>query len=89
MAYNHLTISELSFIQNFGNQGTKAYIVAKSLKRSAKTIYRVYRFLEDGHSIAEYHENYKANKARAGRKPIILHQRKSCFRLDSRYYHRT
>lgn len=72
MTYNHLTISELSFIQNFWNQGTKAYIVAKSLKRSAETIYRVYRFLEAGHSIAEYHENYKANKARAGRKPIIL-----------------
>lgn len=45
MTYNHLTISELSFIQNFWNQGVKAYIVAKTLKRSAETIYRVFRFL--------------------------------------------
>ncbi|TGY50330.1 IS30 family transposase, partial [Ligilactobacillus murinus] len=45
MTYNHLTISELSFIQNFWNQGVKAYIAAKTLKRSAETIYRVYRFL--------------------------------------------
>ena len=48
MTYNHLTISELSFIQNFWNQGVKAYIVAKTLKRSAETIYRVFRFLDAG-----------------------------------------
>ncbi len=55
MTYNHLTISELSFIQNFWNQGVKAYIVAKTLKRSAETIYRVYRFLDAGNSISEYY----------------------------------
>ena len=49
MTYNHLTISELSFIQNFWNQGVKAYIIAKTLKRSAETIYRVYRFLDALH----------------------------------------
>ena len=58
MTYNHLTISELSFIQNFWNQGVKAYIVAKTLKHSAETIYRVYRFLDAGNSISEYYENY-------------------------------
>lgn len=72
MTYNHLTISELSFIQNFWNQGTKAYVAAKSLKRSAETIYRVYRFLDAGNSISEYYETYKANKSKAGRKPITL-----------------
>lgn len=72
MTYNHLTISELSFIQNFWNQGIKAYKAAKALKRSAETIYRVYRFLDAGNSITEYYETYKANKAKAGRKPIIL-----------------
>ena len=32
MTYNHLTISELSFIQNFWNRGVKAYIVSKNLR---------------------------------------------------------
>ncbi len=72
MTYNHLTISELSFIQNFWNQGVKAYIVAKTLKRSAETIYRVYRFLDAGNSISEYYENYRANKSKSGRKLIVL-----------------
>ena len=72
MTYNHLTISELSFIQNFWNQGVKTYIVAKTLKRSAETIYRVFRFLDAGYSISEYYENYRANKSRSGRKPIVL-----------------
>ena len=72
MTYNHLTISELSFIQNFWNQGVKAYIVAKTLKRSAETIYRVFRFLDAGYSISEYYENYRANKYKSGRKPIVL-----------------
>lgn len=69
MTYEYPTISELSFIRIFGDQGTKAYIAAKSLKRSAKTIYRS---LDAGHSITEYHENYKANKSKADRKPITL-----------------
>ena len=72
MTYNHLTISELSFIQNFWNQGVKAYIVAKTLKRSAETIYRVYRFLDARNSISEYYENYRANKSKSGRKLIVL-----------------
>ncbi|MBF0832618.1 IS30 family transposase, partial [Lactobacillus murinus] len=72
MTYNHLTISELSFIQNFWNQGVKAYIVAKTLKRSAETIYRVFRFLDAGNSISEYYENYRTNKAKSERKPIVL-----------------
>ena len=32
MTYNHFTISELSFIQNFWNRGVKAYIVSKNLR---------------------------------------------------------
>nr|WP_225428167.1 hypothetical protein [Ligilactobacillus murinus] len=72
MTYNHLTISELSFIQNFWNQGVKAYIVAKTLKRSAETIYRVFRFLDAGNSLYEYYENYRTNKAKSERKPIVL-----------------
>lgn len=64
MTYNHLNISELSFIQNLGSQGTKAYIATKTLKRSAKTIYR---FLDTGKTISEYYENYQVNKANSGR----------------------
>ncbi len=72
MTYNHLIISELSFIQNFWSQGIKAYIAAKALKRSAETIYRVYRFLDTGKTISEYYENYQANKAKSGRKSLVL-----------------
>ncbi|NEF95102.1 IS30 family transposase [Ligilactobacillus murinus] len=72
MTYNHLIISELSFIQNFWHQGVKAYIVAKTLKRSAETIYSVFRFSDAGYSISEYYENYRTNKAKSGRKPIVL-----------------
>ena len=50
----------------------KAYIIAKTPKRSAETIYRVFRFLDAGYSISEYYENYRANKSRSGRKPIVL-----------------
>ena len=72
MTYNHLIISELSFVQKFWNRGVKAYIVAKTLKHSAETIYRVHRFLDAGNLISEYYEKYWANKARSGRIHIVL-----------------
>ncbi len=53
MTYKHLTTRELTLIADFWHQGTKAYKVAKLLKRSQETIYRVYRFLNDGKTIEQ------------------------------------
>lgn len=51
MTYKHLNTQELTFI-SFLKQGTKAYLAARALRRSAETIYRVYRFLNQ--------ENYRS-----------------------------
>ncbi|MBU5284336.1 IS30 family transposase, partial [Limosilactobacillus reuteri] len=51
MTYKHLTTRELTLIADFWYQGTKAYRAAKLLQRSQETIYRVYRFLNDGKTI--------------------------------------
>ena len=72
MTYKHLTTRELTLIANFWHQGTKAYQAAKLLNRSQETIYRVYRFLDSGKTIAQYLKAYQRNKHRCGRKPMTL-----------------
>ena len=72
MTYKHLTTSELTLIADFWHQGTKAYRVAKLLQRSQETIYRVYRFLNDGKTIAQYLQTYQRHKHRCGRKQTQL-----------------
>src|SRR5699024_5747 len=72
MAYKHLTTRELTHIANFWQQGTKAYQRAELLKRSQETIYRVYRFLDSGKTIAQYLKAYQRNKQRCGRKQAQL-----------------
>ena len=68
MTYKYLTTRELTLIANFWQQGTKAYQAVKLLKRSQETIYRVYRFLDSGKTIAQYLKAYQRNKQRCGRK---------------------
>lgn len=58
MTYKHLNTQELTFIYHFWKQGTKAYLAARALRRSAETIYRVYRFLNQGKTIVQYQEHY-------------------------------
>ena len=72
MTYHHLTIDELTMIANFRDQGVKAYRAAKLLHRSLETVYRVYRFLAAGHTLQEYYQHYRENKAHCGRKAIQL-----------------
>ncbi len=72
MTYKHLTTSELTLIADFWHQGTKAYRVAKLLQRSQETIYRLYRFLNDGKTIAQYLQTYQRHKRRCGRKQTQL-----------------
>ncbi|QLQ61665.1 hypothetical protein HHK02_11180 [Limosilactobacillus reuteri] len=59
-------------IANFRDQGVKAYRAAKLLHRSLETVYRVYRFLAAGHTLQEYYQHYRENKAHCGRKAIQL-----------------
>ena len=72
MTYKHLTTRELTLIADFWYQGTKAYRAAKLLQRSQETIYRVYRFLNDGKTIDQYLQTYQRHKRRCGRKQIQL-----------------
>ena len=72
MTYHHLTIDELTMIANFRDQGVKAYRAAKLLHRGLETVYRVYRFLAAGHTLQEYYQHYRENKAHCGRKAIQL-----------------
>ncbi len=68
MTYKHLTTRELTLIADFWYQGIKAYRAAKLLQRSQETIYRVYRFLNDGKTIDQYLQTYQRHKRRCGRK---------------------
>ena len=72
MTYKHLTTRELTLIADFYYQGTKAYQVAKILKRSQETIYRIYRFLDSGKNIEQYLSRYQRNKQRCSRKQAKL-----------------
>jgi len=72
MTYKHLSTTELTTIYAFWKNGEKAYKVSQHLRRSKQTIYHVYHALEDGLSVVDYQERYIKNKAKCGRKRIIL-----------------
>ena len=72
MTYTHLTIDELTTIYSFWRNGEKAYYVAHALRRSAETVYRIYRFLNTGDTISDYQRSYRTHKHHCGRKPIQL-----------------
>src|SRR5699024_10318525 len=66
MTYTHLTTNELTIIAHSFVQKLKAYRVAQMINRSAETVYRVYRYLETGASLADYQDHYMRNKQRRG-----------------------
>ena len=68
MTYTDLTTNELTIIAHSFVQKLKAYRVAQMINRCAETVYRVYRYLETGASIADYQDHYMRNKQRCGRK---------------------
>ncbi|OTA78002.1 IS30 family transposase [Limosilactobacillus reuteri] len=72
MTYTHLTTNELTIIAHSFVQKLKAYRVAQMINRCAETVYRVYRYLETGASIADYQDHYMRNKQRCGRKRTQL-----------------
>ena len=68
MTYTHLTTNELTIIAH----SFVPYRVAQMINRCAETVYRVYRYLETGASIADYQDHYMRNKQRCGRKRTQL-----------------
>lgn len=72
MSYTHLTKTELVFIEEYHEFGLKGREIAKKLKRGHETIYRVIRQLKEGLTAIDVYLNYKASKAKCGRKKIQL-----------------
>ena len=68
MAYTHLTMNELGWIETYYEIGLKPYKIAKKLGRSNQPIYNVVSFLEEGGTIVEYFNRYKENKSKCGAK---------------------
>lgn len=59
MAYTHLTIKELSWIESYYEQNLPVKTIATKLSRSLQTIYNVINDLEKGISVQDY---YKATR---------------------------
>lgn len=72
MTYIHLTPDELVMIEAYAKAHQSVTKTAQMLKRSRQTIYTVYAYLKDGHTALEYYQNYKKNKAKCGRRSIVL-----------------
>ncbi|WP_077706178.1 IS30 family transposase [Virgibacillus dokdonensis] len=72
MSYTHLTKTELIFIAEYLEFGLSGRKIAEKLKRGHETIYRVIRELKNGLTAIDIHLNYKANKAKCGRKRTQL-----------------
>lgn len=72
MAYTHLTIFEVCFIEGYTRLFFSIRYIAQNLHRSPETVARVYRFIREGHTSADYMERYFRNKWKCGRKKILL-----------------
>ena len=72
MTDTHLTPDELVMIEAYAKAHQSVTKTAQMLKRSRQTIYTVYAYLKDGHTALEYYQNYKKNKAKCGRRSIVL-----------------
>ncbi len=75
MSYVHLSITELIFIEEYFNQNMSSRTIAKHLNRSHSCINRVLQKIKQGLLPIEIHLNYKQNKKKCGRKPIVLPQK--------------
>lgn len=72
MAYTHLTMKELIWIENYYDSGKKVTDIAKKLNRAIQTIYNVVNFLKNSGNIQEYYDQYKENKSRCGAKKKVF-----------------
>ena len=72
MTYTHLTTNELTIIAHSSCKSLKRTEWPKWSTVAPETVYRVYRYLETGASIADYQDHYMRNKQRCGRKRTQL-----------------
>ncbi|WP_105300740.1 IS30 family transposase [Anaerococcus marasmi] len=82
MAYNHLTIKELIWIEQYYKSGEKVANIAKYLSRARQTIYNVINWLKKGSTIQEYYDSYKKNKSKCGAKIKQLSDEEYDYVLD-------
>ncbi|MFL2077524.1 IS30 family transposase [Marinilactibacillus psychrotolerans] len=68
MAYTHLTMNELGWIETYYEIGYKPYKIAKKLGRSNQPIYNVVNFLKEGGTVRDYFKRYEQNKTKCGAK---------------------
>lgn len=59
MAYKHLTLNELIWIEKYYEINESVTKIAKKLKRARQTIYNVINWLKKGLSIKQYYTSYK------------------------------
>ncbi len=72
MTYTHLTSNELAMIEAYYNNHQSVAKTAVLLNRSRQMIHKVYQFFKTGHNALDYFNQYKKNKTRCGRRPIVL-----------------
>lgn len=53
MAYTHLTVKELGWIETYYEIDYKPYKIAKRLRRSNQPIYNVVNFLKEGGTVRD------------------------------------
>lgn len=58
MAYKHLTINELIWIEEYFKFGKKISEIVKNMKRSRQTVYNVVNFLKAGGTAEEFWTKY-------------------------------
>ena len=68
MAYTHITMKGLGWIEVYHQLGLNPSKIAKKLGRSNQPIYNVVNFLKGGGTIVEYLSRYKRNKSKCGAK---------------------
>ena len=68
MAYTHITMKELGWIEVYHQLGLNPSKIAKKLGRSNQPIYNVVNFLKGEGTIVEYLNRYKRNKSKCGAK---------------------
>ncbi len=72
MAYTHLTMDELIWIEKYWKNKTTPAEISRILNRARQTIYNVVNWLKKGLSIQAYYARYKDNKRQCGAKKIQL-----------------
>ena len=82
MAYTHLTMKELSWIETYFDIGLKPYKIARKIGRSNQPVYNVVSFLKESGSFIGYFDQYKQNKSKCGAKKKTFTKKQTQFIKD-------